>query len=539
MTRFCWKCGAPSTIPPAPHLDPPSTNPFLDLTQLLTSNDVPIDSEVPVIQDIVSEGQKCVDTLDVQLQALHTRLAELLQRRDEKAEHVRQHRAIISPVRRVPQELICEIFALTLSSGMLDDEDRALQPPWYLGHICRSWRHAAVSFCPLWSSITIPPSLSSSDSRLLPAIEAQLLRTANASLDMGWSDVQDDINPRLLDIVFPHCSRWRSLRIQVTALYEDRQLSWLHPVRGHLDRLEKLEVISTRDTFIPDVFSNAPKLREVILTGEVLYPHRFSPTSIVIPWEHITHYRGAYPAARHLEILRAAPNLLECVVGIIDFVDFHPDVDPTVIIPRLRRLCVEEDRFLLHLTAPLLEELSSEWFEPPSLLSFVQRSSCTLKKLALIRCRIPDDIVTVLRNIPSITDLLLVMEYSENEDNEDTFGQEQIGLFNAMHISGTPADICPNLTSFVFGYGIIPVPWDLFFSMAQSHFQPRPNCPCHLTWLRIFNARDLDIPPPDVLLTQISGLRNQGLNVSLLDHHATLQLKRAFGTGHLFSFCSS
>jgi hypothetical protein len=45
-------------------------------------------------------------------------------------------------------------------------------------------------------------------------------------------------------------------------------------------------------------------------------------------------------------------------------------VDPTVIIPRLRRLCVEEDRFLLHLTAPLLEELSSEWFEPPSLLSF-------------------------------------------------------------------------------------------------------------------------------------------------------------------------
>jgi hypothetical protein len=131
------------------------------------------------------------------------------------------------------------------------------------------------------------------------------------------------------------------------------------------------------------------------------------------------------------------------------------------------------------------------------------------------------------------------MEYSENEDNEDTFGQEQIGLFNAMHISGTPADICPNLTSFVFGYGIIPVPWDLFFAMAQSHFQPRPNCPCHLTWLRIFNARDLDIAPPDDLLTQISGLRNQGLNVSLLDHHATLQLKRSFGTGHLFSFCSS
>ncbi|KAJ7877496.1 hypothetical protein B0H13DRAFT_2200559, partial [Mycena leptocephala] len=455
MTRFCWKCGAPPTIPLALHPDSPSTNPSLDFTRLLTSNDVPLESEVQVVQNIIFEGQRRVDTLDVQIQALHTSLAELLQRRDGKAEHVRQHRVIISPVRRVPQELICEIFALTLSYGRLDDEGRALQPPWYLGHICRSWRHAALSFGPLWSSITIPLSLSSSDSRLLPAIEAQLLRTANASLDMGWSDVQVDINPRLLDIVLPHCRRWRSLYIQVTLLNEDCQLSWLHPVRGRLHRLEKLEVISSCNTFIPDVFSNAPKLREVILTREASYPHRFSLTSIVIviPWGQITHYRGIYSAIRHLEILKAAPNLLECVVGFIDFVNFLPDANPTVIIPCLRRLCLEEDRFLLHLTAPLLEELSSKWFKPPTLLSFVQRSSCTLKKLALIRCRIPNDIVTVLRNIPSITDLLLVMKYIVDEDDDvDTFDQEQIALFSAMQVSGTPADICPNLTSFVFGY---------------------------------------------------------------------------------------
>ncbi|KAJ7849452.1 hypothetical protein B0H13DRAFT_2402766, partial [Mycena leptocephala] len=90
------------------------------------------------IQDIVSEGQKWLDTLDVQIEALHTSIAELLRMRDGKAEHVRQHRAIISPIRRVPQELVCEILALTLSRDKRD-EDRALQPR-YLGHICRSWR---------------------------------------------------------------------------------------------------------------------------------------------------------------------------------------------------------------------------------------------------------------------------------------------------------------------------------------------------------------------------------------------------------------
>ncbi|KAJ7888291.1 hypothetical protein B0H13DRAFT_1888466 [Mycena leptocephala] len=487
MPRFCWKCGAPPTNPLALHPDPPSTNPSLDLTRLLTTNDVPPDSEVPVIQDIVSEGQKWLDTLDVQIEALHTSIAELLQMRDGKAEHVRQHRAIISPIRRVPQELVCEILALTLSRDKRD-EDRALQPPWYLGHICRSWRHAALSFGSLWSSITIPSSLSPNDSRILAATEAQLLRTGNASLDMGWFDVQDDINPRLLDIVLPHCSRWRRLCIHVTPLYEEPQLSWLYPVDGRLHRLEQLEVISTRDTFIPDVFLNAPKLREIILTDEIIYPHRPSPTSIMLPWGQITHYRGTYPAAVHLTYLSAAPNLLECVAGITTFDDFHPgySLDPTVVTPCLRRLCVEEDRFLLRLTAPLLEELSSEWFEPPNLLSFLQRSSCSLKKLALIRCRLPDDIITVLRNSPSVTELLLVMEYDEDEGDEDTFDQDQIALFSAMQIFGTPAGLCPNLTSFVFGYATSISAWDLFFAMAQSHFAR------HLTHLRIFNAGDSD-----------------------------------------------
>jgi hypothetical protein len=52
-------------------------------------------------------------------------------------------------------------------------------------------------------------------------------------------------------------------------------------------------------------------------------------------------------------------------------------VNPTVIMPRFRRLGVEEDRFLLHLTAPLLEGLSVEWFEPPTLLSL--SSACRLR----------------------------------------------------------------------------------------------------------------------------------------------------------------
>ncbi|KAJ7157392.1 hypothetical protein C8R46DRAFT_860111, partial [Mycena filopes] len=88
-----------------------------------------------------------------------------------------QHRAILSPVRRVPPELLCEIFSLTVQN----DGDAPKQPPWYLGQVCGLWRHSALSLPSLWSSITIP-SVSFGDSGRVSLLEAQLLRSADAPL---------------------------------------------------------------------------------------------------------------------------------------------------------------------------------------------------------------------------------------------------------------------------------------------------------------------------------------------------------------------
>ncbi|KAJ7927992.1 hypothetical protein B0H13DRAFT_1013708 [Mycena leptocephala] len=437
------KCGAPPVS-----LFEPSTFSSPDFTRLIASNDPPPDSEISSIRDVVFEGQNHVDTLDAQIHILQASLAQLVRRRDEIAEHVRQHRAVISPVRRMPPELICEIFAMLSSSDL--EEDMVINPPWYLGHICRSWRDTALSFTPLWSSITVPSQLSSEDTCTLSAIEAQLLRTANAPLDILWSDVQSAVDSRLLDLVIPHCSRWRSLCFQVDPMYDVRLLNWLHPVNGHLHRLEKLEALSTRHLAFPDVFSSAPNLRQVILTEESFY---YSPTSIVIPWGQVTHYRGTYTPESQLEILRAIPNLVECAIGFREFYhhNLNPNVNPMVVLSHLRRLCIEQDGFLLYASAPLLEELTSVWFKSSTVIvPFVQRSLCTLKKLALMRCTNSSEVITVLQSLPSLTYLLLADQ--DNEDDEHADEQGQVALFSAMFISGTPSDICPNLASFVFGY---------------------------------------------------------------------------------------
>ncbi|KAJ6594752.1 hypothetical protein B0H19DRAFT_1247397 [Mycena capillaripes] len=223
MAQFFWNCGAP----PPPLLDTSSSEP--DLTRLLTSNHPPIESEIPLIRDIISEGKDRtldvhIDTLAAQIEDLGATVAPFVRRCNEMIEHLRQHRAVISPVRRLPSELICEILGLIWASSSLENKEAmAQEPPWYIGHICGPWRHCAISYPTFWSSITVPfkcltrlsyPTLWISDGerqdRQLSMIKEQLLRSANAPLDVYWPDVNDEFDPRLMALVISHCSRWRN-----------------------------------------------------------------------------------------------------------------------------------------------------------------------------------------------------------------------------------------------------------------------------------------------------------------------------------------
>ncbi|KAJ7121851.1 hypothetical protein C8R43DRAFT_72705 [Mycena crocata] len=112
MARLCWKCGASSV--PRPGLDA-TDRPLHDLTRLLRRNDAPLDSEISVIRGAILEAEERLDVLDSQIRDAQGVLGRLLERREKAVESVRLHRAILSPVRRVPLELLCEI--LTLSTG--------------------------------------------------------------------------------------------------------------------------------------------------------------------------------------------------------------------------------------------------------------------------------------------------------------------------------------------------------------------------------------------------------------------------------------
>ncbi|KAJ7648264.1 hypothetical protein DFH06DRAFT_1476314 [Mycena polygramma] len=503
MAQLCHNCGAPPltlTLLADPESRPAVSSQSPELAHLLKSNDPPLESEIPSIREVIGNGKDRIKVFDAQIHSLETQIhdlraavLQLQSRRNGVAESVRKHQSVISPIRRVPAELICEIFLAASSS-----EDAVSEPPWYLGHICRSWRHHALSYPPLWLSITVSPF--QLVGMALARLGAQLVRSANAPLDIHWRRVHDHLDPRLLNLLLPQSNRWRNLRFENCGL---KNFDWLHSVDGCLDQLQKVEVNSlAAEIDIPDVFSAARNLREVILAD-----HRFlhSP-AIAIPWEQITHYHGTYSPARQLEILRAAaPTLLECAIGFIGD-DFDNEASPIVTLPNLRRLSSQYVAFLPYLAAPLLEQLRlillAETIGPVG--PFIRRSSCTLTRLALIECRIDSELISLLGDLPTLTSLLLDLDDEEYDIDDD--------WTTVMSISGATSDICPRLTSFELGYQYATLSlWHRVFAMAGSRFQKYSSAHCRLSRLRLFGLSS------DTVAAHIHTLQNEGFDAVLLD----------------------
>ncbi|KAJ6595108.1 hypothetical protein DFH09DRAFT_1357841 [Mycena vulgaris] len=509
MAQSCWKCGAPPESPRTSSLFASSS---ADFTHLLASNDVPLDAEVNTLQKLVADGQDRVHALNAQIDNLRATLAQLVQERTEILDVVRDHKVILSPVRRVPPELLCEIFVLLSPHTRRIGAEQIKQPPWYLGQICRLWRDAALSYPLLWTGIEIrfPDGLWSKPGEIYPSsmIETQLLRSAQAPLEVTL-DFDFDPDPDLLHSLCLHSDRWRTLYLSVAGLRPNAALGLLPLSQGRLSLLESLELTFYHDAqeelLTPSyVFATALNLRKVILTDPRLL--RGSPP-LIIPWRRITHYRGTYTTRRQLEILRDAPGLLQCGLGFVNH-DASGD-EQSVTLPVLRRLYIELPWILNHLTAPALEGLVLDYFSLDPILTFVQRSSCQLTTLVLLSCTI-SGAASILQNIPTLAYVHIT--------NDPGDRQKPQFLFDAMAVSTPRSMLCPDLTSFVFGLrGISSAGCgDSFVSLVRSRSQPRSSS--GLSFIRLFYSR-LDQPPSDDLAAGIEMLAHEGIDVALIGRH--------------------
>ncbi|KAJ6507839.1 hypothetical protein C8R47DRAFT_59668 [Mycena vitilis] len=102
------------------------------IQHLMQTSNPPCDAEITVIRNFTTSARRRVTALDARIAMLKATMEQLISERDNLESQVEQCRHVLSPIRRVPPELLCEIFSWTLPCIA---DSTAIQAPWYLRHI--------------------------------------------------------------------------------------------------------------------------------------------------------------------------------------------------------------------------------------------------------------------------------------------------------------------------------------------------------------------------------------------------------------------
>ncbi|KAJ7777004.1 hypothetical protein B0H16DRAFT_1879177 [Mycena metata] len=356
--------------------------------------------------------------LGAEIAALQRQLEQLTEERQSLIRLRAQNNAVFSPLRRIPPEVLAEIFTWTLPLARNSSLRRRFfshDSPWLLTHISRLWRAVAISTPSLWSLLTISYQRGMDPAGLypLPMLETQISRAQKLKIHF-YGEETTDPEPQLevFRYLALHSSRWEELVVLLT--------SSLLPVLNaiHLPLLRRLFIewsgeISQADVDSLHCFEQAPTLVDVTTINE------FRWVSLRLPVHQLTHYRvdgaGEFPGS----VLVLGANLVEVHIHVTDNSEpWLADVDERIHLPCLRRLYVYDTEILDFLVAPTLEEISL-WSDMEQEIQsrvrpFVERSACTLRRLCLVGYVDAVTITNILNDTTSVVELAIDFEYTHD-----------------------------------------------------------------------------------------------------------------------------
>ncbi|KAJ7933953.1 hypothetical protein B0H13DRAFT_687223 [Mycena leptocephala] len=273
-------------------------------TQLGT-NYCPNDEELAQIKTLLIEPSLQLKHLDDEIASMQKAIEKLTEERESLNAYVTAHKALISPIRRLPLDIIEEIFVacIPMHRNCVMSADEA---PIILGRICGSWRTISLSTPRLWSRLHIveptrPYSTGSypSTSGLFAAKVAQRLEVTNTWLRRSGtcplsisfeSNLGDhDMSPPLtgspsppsntnlfLNALVPFARRWQNIRL-VTFPFALESFSRL--TGEDVPLLEHLKVVHRSDH--RDHNSHDQLCFSGILGGSSLLKFSFSGSNII------------------------------------------------------------------------------------------------------------------------------------------------------------------------------------------------------------------------------------------------------------------
>ncbi|KAF9064726.1 hypothetical protein BDP27DRAFT_1333024 [Rhodocollybia butyracea] len=285
----------------------------------------------------------------------------LLFQRERITANIQAYRTVLHPIRRLPADIILEIFDWCVSvqsiepdSVVLDNPElklpglrvvqslHSVHPPWNLGQVSRNWRNIALSSPKLWSSVSIflrTTHPSASIQRRVELSQVSLLSIyLTRSHDYPLSVYINSLHAEhpLLSMIYAQSHRWRNavLYLPVETL---RNLSF--SIKGALPMLRTLLLSVTRD---PGACNTAQENWENVITGDVVIDaFQYAPSLKCLAISQIPSFPTLFECnlksqahqlsenSMNLHILRSAHKLQMamfrcCHKPILDFDNLQP-----------------------------------------------------------------------------------------------------------------------------------------------------------------------------------------------------------------------
>ncbi|KIM45627.1 hypothetical protein M413DRAFT_442284 [Hebeloma cylindrosporum] len=297
---------------------------------------------------------------------------------------IHQHQSVLSPLRRLPMEILQTIFMEVDPTMRVHTRWRQTSDiPWKLGQVCRIWRESALSLSLLWKYLPLVQlKKSTSHTRIQLACLSELIRRSGAApLDIYIIAPNYDRSTHpVIDLLSKHSERWHTVSIESTPT----TILGFAAIKGRLPSLKVLTLHTRHHTAMPaiEMFEVAPQLQAVYVSGSI-------PGDLKLPFSQLRHYKERFIWPQRIHAVVASPMLRTLsILELTDDVTF-----PVVTMPCLLKLHVKfqyraETDCFANLTIPAIEEIKAVSYRGnliPSLTSLLSRCEphCPLKHLSI------------------------------------------------------------------------------------------------------------------------------------------------------------
>ncbi|KAJ7464220.1 hypothetical protein B0H11DRAFT_78151 [Mycena galericulata] len=476
----------------------------------LLPGEEPTELQTQEIRALLRAGKTELTEIDNGILEASLSLAALYSRKCERIKSLAVLSAIVAPIRRVPCEILGEIF-LFCRGNSLKRRGReycitdARDAPIVLTHVSSHWRAVCLSTPRLWDYVAFkadPESETRSPNRSF--IRTILDRSHELPLALKWdmSDDGSDSPPPILEDAGPNLRNLWDSQHRLKQLHLILNARSILPAADLDDiSLPLLAFLDIRANHHPDLpafvttFRNAPSLRSLSL--QTYYASPTNPLPSDFPWFQLTFLKICV-SIDHLAIhaiLTQCTQLNHCVLsGLLESVKDGRQV-PVCTIQALHSLSLGDGgesafaEFFQLFALPNLTTLRLSSTERPgnALVDLQKRSPFKLQELDLKEVEIPlNDLVQILEILPTLQKLAISQNYDSDWIDNDIFE-----MFSCR--TGTPSFTLPQLTSLTLNTVDTDLDGCLLADMVESlqHHAGQPGTPfpdiCSVT-LRVYGS---------------------------------------------------